>query len=114
MVPHRLCVPHHWLGVSRRHVSVCIYVRAQCTSAKLKGLKKEVGTNKILNMSPEAFNGIEVGTVCRQPNRNRTIFEESNRSLRNGAMVIRCIIKDEEDGFVTFDLCHEVFKEVTK
>ena len=97
-----------------REVALQIERMDKRLNEKLKGLKKEVGTNNILNMSPEAFNGIEVGTVCRQPNRNRTVIEESNRSLRNGAMVIRCIIKDEADGFVTFDLCHEVFKEVTK
>jgi len=55
-----------------------------------------IGNGKLLEMQPEALNGIEKGTVLGQPDDQQTLFEQAQRRPHRFAVVVGGIVHHQD------------------
>lgn len=71
-----------------------------------------VGCDQVLEMKPEAFNGIEKGAVLGQPDDVQSFLKQRQSGERGPTAVIRGVVQDENHFLLRRHTCHEMFNEL--
>jgi len=94
----------------------CILVGHDLSDGSVKCVQRAmqaIGNGQLLEMQPEALDGIEKWTVLGQPDHHQAVFEKTQGCLSGFAVVVGGVIHDQND-LLTGIFCQQMLKKGNK
>lgn len=78
-----------------------------------QGAMQAIGNGQLLEVQPKALNGIEKGTIFKQPDHHQAVFDKTQGGLSGFAVVVGGVIHDQNE-LLTGVLCQQMLKKGNK